>query len=74
MKRKNWIPAFAGMTEEDPFELGVSTYRTVWLPSMKKQEKLAQIVLDAKTARHESLRLLDHAKRMVEEAVLRGTQ
>ena len=43
---------------------------TVWLPPMKKQEKLAKMVLDAKADRDESHRLLEEAKRMVEEAVL----
>ncbi|MCK4461176.1 MAG: restriction endonuclease subunit S [candidate division Zixibacteria bacterium] len=45
---------------------------TVWLPPLKKQEKLAGMVLDAKTTRDESRRLLDEAKAMVEDAVLRG--
>ena len=44
---------------------------TVWLPSVeKKQEKLAQMVLDAKETRDESRRLLEKAKAMVERAVL----
>jgi restriction endonuclease S subunit len=45
---------------------------TIRLPPMTKQEKLAQMVLDARAARDESRQLLEEAKRMVEEAVLRG--
>lgn len=43
---------------------------TLWLPPMKKQEQLASLILQAKSARDESRSLLEEAKSMVEKAIL----
>lgn len=60
-----------GSAQREVYPKDLRAY-TVWLPTMKKQEKMAQFVLDAKAARDESCRLLEKAKRMVEAAVLVG--
>jgi len=43
---------------------------TLWLPPEPKQENLAQLILNAKYARDNSLRLLEEAKQLVEKAIL----
>lgn len=58
-----------GSAQREVYPSDLRAY-TVWLPPMTKQQKLAQMLLDAKVARDESRRLLEQAKRMVEAAVL----
>lgn len=62
-----------GSAQREVYPNDLQAY-TVWLPPMKKQASLAQMVLDAKAARDESHHLLEEAKRMVEEAVLGTTE
>jgi hypothetical protein len=45
---------------------------TVWLPSIKKQEQLAEMVFNAKAARDESHHQLNEAKVIVEKTILAG--
>lgn len=59
-----------GSAQREVYPNDLRSY-TIWLPPMNKQEKLAQMVLDAKTARDESRHLIDEAKLMVEESVQR---
>lgn len=47
---------------------------SVVVPDLRIQHEISTYVVRAHAARHESRRLLDEAKQMVEEAVLHGTQ
>ncbi len=62
-----------GSAQREVYPSDLRAY-TVWLPSMKKQEEMGQMVMDSKAALDESRRLLGEAKRLVEEMVLSGAQ